>query len=49
MLVARFASAKPAQCFHTVDVKTNIDNRFRDGFTIGAAETSQSEREMRND
>jgi hypothetical protein len=24
-----FASAKPAQCFHSVDGKTNIDNRFR--------------------
>jgi hypothetical protein len=25
------ASAKPAQCFHSVDGKTNIDNRFRKG------------------
>jgi len=35
-----FASAKPAQCFYSVDGKTNIDNRFqKDGsFTIGAAE-----------
>jgi hypothetical protein len=29
-----FASAKPAQCFHSVDGKTNIDNRFRKGWQL---------------
>jgi hypothetical protein len=48
------ASAKPAQCFLSVDGKTNIDKLCnadfeKDGsFTIGAGETSQSEREIRN-
>jgi hypothetical protein len=28
------ASAKPAQCFHSVDGKTNIDNRFRKGWQL---------------
>ena len=45
-----FASAKPAQCSIPLMARPTLITDFeKDGsFTIGAGETSQSEREIRN-